>query len=76
LNEGDKEANKDLESGLSLTVYVDDNNFVLYIVYTVDMIESDEPAYQYSDPYNFSTVEELKTWIENVLPTLEVEYVY
>jgi hypothetical protein len=72
----DKEANKDLESGLSLTVCVnEDNIFVLHVLTPTTIPELENPVYHYSEPYNFSTIEELKTWMENVLPTLEVEFV-
>lgn len=71
----DKEAAKDLTSELSLTVSVLDNLFELTVVKAIRVEGLSNPVYQYSEPYTFSTVEELKNWVENILPNLEVEFV-
>jgi hypothetical protein len=74
--EEDKEANKDLEDNLSLSVYVNEENiFVLTIVKKINIAGLSNPVYHYSEPYEFSTVEELKDWMTNTLPNLEVEFV-
>lgn len=71
----DKEANKVISEDVYLSAYVQDNLFVVHAVKSIPIEGLKNPITYYSNPFNFSSVEEVKEWLDNVLPTLGIEFV-